>query len=467
MLRDLAAVRPLGEVCERIAGCALSVLALVACLTLPASAAPTLPRHAVLGAAMLDTPEGPAIGRLLPGGAAERAGFAVGDVVVSVGGTRTATSTDVVDTVRREPAGSPVAFEILRKGAHLESMVTLDRTPDEQDPAVATDYGAISFDRSLRRTLVTYPRAAKDKRPAILILGGVGCFSVDVARNGQDSYLRIAHDLGRRGFVVMRLEKSGIGDSSGPPCVSVDFLTEERSYVAALEALRRNSHVAGARVYLLGHSIGTVMAPRIAEREAVAGLIIAEGVGTNWFEYELANLRRQLELDGEAPDKVDATLAEKEVCMHRLLVEKQTEAAIEKDLPACKTHNSYPAANSYLQQVASLNLAEPWTQVSVPVLALYGTSDFVTTEADHRRIIDIINKHTPGIGNLVLIDGMDHHLDAAGPLQQAYDMRVKQKGTAPYDERVSDAVADWLFKHQKSFPPSLIFHAASRAMRAA
>jgi alpha-beta hydrolase superfamily lysophospholipase len=439
--------------CGRIAGPTLSALALVGCFTLAAGADPALPRHAVLGAAMEDAPEGAVISRVLEGGAAERAGLAAGDFVVSIGGHRTATSADVVDTVRREPAGSPVSFEILRKGEHLAPIVTLGRAPDEQDPAVVTDYGAISFDGSFRRTLVTYPHAAKDKRPAILILGGIGCFSVDVPRDAQDPYLRIAHDLGRRGFVVMRLEKSGIGDSAGPPCMSVDFFTEERSYGAALEALKRNSHVARGRIYLLGHSIGTVMAPRIAGRELVAGVIIAEGVGRNWFEYELANLRRQLELDGEAPDKVDATLAEKEVCMHRLLVEKEVEAAIEKDMPACRTHNLYPAPSSYLQQVASLNLAESWTKLSVPVLALYGTSDFVTAEADQRRIIDIVNRHAAGRGNLVLIDGMDHHLDAAGPLQQAYDMRVKQKGTAPYDERFSNAVADWLCKRESCNPP--------------
>jgi alpha-beta hydrolase superfamily lysophospholipase len=403
---------------------------------------------------MQDRPEGPSISLVVPGGAAEHAGLALGDVIVSIGGHRTATSADVVDAVRREPAGLPVPFEILRKGEHKSQAITLDRAPDEQDPDVATDYGAISFKDSLRRTLVTYPRAARDKRPAIVILGGIGCFSIDVARNTQDSYLRIAHDLARRGFVVMRLEKSGVGDSQGPPCLSVDFLTEEQSYVAAIDSLKRNPHVARDHVYLLGHSIGTVMAPRIAAHVSVAGLIVADGVATNWIEYELGNLRRQLLLDGEPAETVDATMAEKEVCMHRLLVEKEAEAAIERTMPACKTHNAYPAASAYLQEVASLNLAESWAKLALPVLALYGTSDFVTVEADHQRIIDIVNKHDPGKGNLVLIDGMDHYLDAVGPVQKAYDLRVKQNGTAPYDERFSGAVIDWLCRQEKCTPPS-------------
>lgn len=439
---------------DRIAIRAVFALSLVNCLPFPAGAAPFLPRHGVLGAAIDDSPTGPVIGSLLPNGAAERAGLLAGDVILSIGGNRTAKSGDVVDAVRRELAGLSVPFEILRKGTRLSPAITLDHAPDEQDPAVATDYNTISFDGSLRRTLITFSRTAAGKRPAILIVGGIGCFSVDVARDAQDSYLRIAHDLSRRGFVVMRLEKSGIGDSQGPPCMSIDFFTEERSYVAALEALKNDPHVARDRVYILGHSIGTVMAPRIAKREPVAGLIVADGVAKNWVEYELANLRRQLELDGEAPDKVDAALREKEICMHRLLVEKEAETSIEGNLPVCKTYNAYPAPDAYLQQVASLNLAESWTKLTLPVLAVYGTSDFVTAEADQRRIVEIANKRDPRVGSLVLIDGMDHHLDAAGPLQQAYDMRVKQKGTAPYDERFSNSVAEWLCKREKCDPAS-------------
>ena len=439
---------------HRIASAFLA-FTLIACLHVPAKAKLALPRHATLGAAIEDTAAGPSINRVLPGGAAQRAGLVAGDIIVSIDGHRTAKIGDVVDTVRHEPAGSPLAVEMLRKGAHLSQTLTLDRVPDEQDPDVTTDYDAISFDGSLRRTLVTHPSKDKNKRPGILIIGGIGCFSVDVARDTNDAYLRIAHDLGRRGFVVMRLEKSGIGDSQGPPCAGVDLLTEERSYVAAFEALKRDPHVATGHLYLFGHSIGTVMAPRIAEHEPVAGLIVADGVAKNWFEYELANLRRQLELGGETPDKVDSALAEKEICMHRLLIEKEAEESIEKDLPTCKTHNNiYPAPAAYLQQVASFNLAETWTKISSPVLVLYGTSDFVTAQTDHERIVEIVNKRKPGTASLVTIDGMDHYLDAAGPLQQAYDLRIGQKGTAPYDKRFSGAIADWLCKREKCSPPS-------------
>src|SRR5215469_4019085 len=83
---------------------------------------------------------------------------------------------------------------------------------------VETLYQSIEIDGTLRRTLLTFPKNVQGRRPAVLVLGGIGCFSVDSAADPQDSYMRLAHDLGRRGFVVMRLEKSGVGDSQGPPC---------------------------------------------------------------------------------------------------------------------------------------------------------------------------------------------------------------------------------------------------------
>ncbi|HEX3458528.1 MAG TPA: alpha/beta hydrolase, partial [Candidatus Baltobacteraceae bacterium] len=207
-------------------------------------------------------------------------------------------------------------------------------------------------------------------RPGVLFIGGIGCFSIDDAGNSQDPYLRLAHDLSRAGFVTMRLEKSGVGDSQGPACRSVDFAGEERSYVAALDALRGDPRVDSRRVFLFGHSIGTIVAPLLAKRERVAGVIVAEAVGRDWLEYEMRNTRRQLELGGSSPSQTDAALKEKHACMYRL-IQKQSEASIEAEMPSCKEHNGvYPVDAAYVREVAAVNVIEAWSAVDVPVLAI-------------------------------------------------------------------------------------------------
>jgi hypothetical protein len=42
------------------------------------------------------------------------------------------------------------------------------------------------------------------------------------------------------------------------------------------------------------------------------------------------------------------------------------------------------------------------------------------------------------------IDGMDHHLGAAGSPQAAYDLRVKNHREAPHEKRLSMEVSSWI-----------------------
>lgn len=421
-------------------------------LSFTSMAADRLPRHAVLGASVMEK-GGVRISGIRAGSPAERGGLRADDVIVSLDGREVQTPAEFVSRIKSEPVGRPVPFEIRRRGEEMSLNITLDAAPDEHDPQVDTFYESILVDGALRRTLVTMPKGTAAPRPAVLIVGGIGCYSIDNATDPQDAYMRLAHDLGRRGFAALRLEKSGVGDSQGPPCMTVDFVSEMHSYDIALRALQRDPRVDSRRVYLFGHSIGSLIAPRLANSGAVAGVIVAEAVGRNWIEYELWNMRRQLELAGDPPDQVDAKLAVKEVCMHRLLIEKQAEPVIETTEPACKDVNRYPAPASYLQQVAASNVAEPWTKLATPVLAIYGTGDFVTADADHRRIVDIVNTRRPGEATLKLIEGMDHHLDAAGTPQEAYDMRVKQGRSGPYEERFSAAILDWLCEREACVAP--------------
>ena len=141
--------------------------------------------------------------------------------------------------------------------------------------------------------------------------------------------------------------------------------------------------------------------------------------------------------------------------MHRLLIEHQPEESIVSSMPECKKRNSYPVAAPYMEQVAALNVAEPWSQVSVPVLAIYGTADFVTAEAEHQRIVDVVNTAHPNAATLILIQGMDHHLEIMGTPQRAYELRVEQHKDGPYSGDLSDHVAKWLCAHAECKPAAM------------
>lgn len=411
----------------------------------PATAVgPVLPRHGVLGVATGDAKGGgAAVLTVLPGSAGGAAGLQRGDVIASVDGTPVANNREFLAKLRR-PAGEPVALGIVRAGSPSTVRAVLSPAADESDPLVDTRYDALTFEGTLRRTLVTVPHGSTGKHPALLFVGGIGCYSVDVATNPQDPYLRLSHDLSRRGFVTLRLEKSGLGDSQGPPCATVDYVTEAASYTAAYDALARDPAVDPKRIYVFGHSIGTVIAPRLALARATAGIIAAEGVGRGWIEYELINTRRQLALTGANPAEVDDAMLGKVRCIDRLLLQKEDEKTIERDEPDCAEHNVYPAPAAYFRQLAALDIAEPWMKLNLPVLAIYGSADFITDEADHRRIVDVVNGIHPGAAQLAVIDGMDHYLTPAGSQQASFQRVTKTHAPAPYDERFSAAVTQWL-----------------------
>jgi alpha-beta hydrolase superfamily lysophospholipase len=428
-----------------------AALMLASMLGAAASASETLPRRGVLGAGTANAEGGGVtLTAVLPSLPAATAGLLPGDVVKSVDGAPVADTADFLKKLRR-PGGQAVALGVMRGGSAMSVRVVLIEALKEHDPAVDTSYDAVDVDHSLRRTLVTTPHGATGKHPAVLFIGGIGCYSVDVATNPEDPYMRLAHDLSRRGFVTMRLEKSGIGDSQGPPCPTVDYVNEAASYAVAFDALRAYPQVDPARVYVFGHSIGSVIAPRLALQKPLAGIVVAEGVGRDWFEYELINSRRQEELGGGTPVEVDRALLLKEDCMHRLLVERQDRDALLRAKPECKDYVQYPAPPAYFQQIAGFNMAEPWSKLSIPVLAVYGTADFITDEADHRRIVDIVNGAHPGSAKLTVIDGMDHYLVPAAS-QRASLERVQKPAAAPpakYDERFSAAILTWLCARER------------------
>lgn len=409
-----------------------------------AAGTPSLPRHALFGAVVQDKASKATVVRVIPGSAAAKAGVDPGDVIVRLNGTAIGSTAAFLTALHALHAGDRATISLSRNGVLQEQQVTLGTPADESDPQVTTSYETIGVDGSLRRTLITTPKAATRPLPALLILGGIGCLSVDVAAFPEDPYLRLAHDVSRAGFVTMRVEKSGVGDSQGPPCAAADFHSEERAYAAALSALRSDKRVDRTKIFLFGHSIGSIEAPQLALAQPVAGIIVAEAVGRDWPEYEIRNLRRQLELSGEAPAAVDAALVEKQSCMTRLLYLMQSEAEIERTQPGCKTPNSvYPVDVSYMRQVAAIDAMSIWQKIAVPVLAIYGESDFITEIADHQRIVQVVNDRHAGYATLRTVSGMDHLLYRAATPKEAMDA-YNSASARLYASQLSEVVVSWL-----------------------
>ena len=85
----------------------------------------------------MSKPRGALVARVLEGSPAERAGFEVGDILLSFDEQRVERSSDLPPIVGRTRVGREVAVEILRDGESMTLMVTTDELPDEDEIRIA------------------------------------------------------------------------------------------------------------------------------------------------------------------------------------------------------------------------------------------------------------------------------------------------------------------------------------------
>jgi pimeloyl-ACP methyl ester carboxylesterase len=433
---------------------ALAALLLLSCYS-PAFAE-DLKRQGSFGVQLAPVPEavraqlhlaegrGILVQHVAPGSSAADGGIIADDIILKINETEVGDVNKFIELARGFRAGDTVRVTLLRGGRQLNKSFALKPRPTETSPDFDILYKSVA-DGTRRRVIVTRPRTG-GARPAVLFLTGIGCGSQD--NLPSDSTLaELLYGLTRRGFVTMRVEKSGVGDSEGPPCASpqVDLQAEVRGYVAGLKALKGYDFVDGGNVFLFGLSIGGIDAPLVAREVPVRGVMVAETIGTSWYEYELANMRRQLLLRGHPYDEVERIVRRKEYCNHRLYVGGETPEQIAKDAPDCAQLPSQPPAPyTYMRQVVALNLAETWKAVDAPVLVIYGTSDFLTSLDEHQYLVDLINSFHKGRATLAAIEQMDHFLARAKTMRESMRRIGDEQARDEFQPAILERVRDWL-----------------------
>jgi pimeloyl-ACP methyl ester carboxylesterase len=143
---------------------------------------------------------------------------------------------------------------------------------------------------------ITTPRSRRG--PAIIFISGSGPHNREGEEFGHKSFLVPADALTRRGFIVLRYDERGVGASTGryATAKTVDFA---RDAAAAVRALRTDSRLHVRKVYLIGHSQGTLEAVRVAAHDpTLAGVVLLGGIGRpNRLSYQdrtRANFRDRL-----------------------------------------------------------------------------------------------------------------------------------------------------------------------------
>lgn len=269
------------------------------------------------------------------------------------------------------------------------------------------------------------------KVPGVVIVAGSGATDRDGnSRLGaetlkNDSLKLLADGLAARGIASLRFDKRAIGASkvAGLDESTLRFGTyvaDAAKWTALLAAEPRI-----ARVVLIGHSEGALVATMAAETTPVAGVVTIAGAG----EPAAAVLRRQFH-SGALPEPLvgpaDATLDS--------LVAGMPVAAPPPELLALFR----PSVQPYLMSWLPLDPVKELAKLTIPVLVVQGSTDLQIGEGDAK----LLAAARPDI-RLVIVPGMNHVLKLA-PADRAANVATYHDPSLPLAPGLIDAVAGFV-----------------------
>lgn len=409
-------------------------------LLLATSAFAELPRRAAAGVAV-ESDEGTVIVRdVFPNTAAAEAGLQRGDVIVSLDGEPVSTSLDVTSRFGRRKVGDRVRVEYVRANEKQSAVVTMKEWPREQSAVYDVTYRHVTADGNRYRTLYTTPKEGAPKATVFLVQG-VGCASVDSPPPGH-SYRAFVESLSRRGYATLRVDKPGVGDSEGGPCVTAGFHAEVNAYRAALASLADRQNV-----FLFGHSMGGIMAPLIASAHpSLQGIVVYGTTYRSWNQYTLDNYRRQARISGEPYEAI----AEEERRMEKLnalfFIQKVPLEKIVAEHPEFRDRFADGTfgggkAGKYFQEMYDAETVKAWKAATVPVLSVWGVSDFLTDGHEHELIASAVNSWRPGTATYVKLEGIDHWM--RGAADAATSMAQGPSG-GTYSDALAERIAAFI-----------------------
>jgi len=222
---------------------------------------------------------------------------------------------------------------------------------------------------------LSMPKAA-EKVPAVVLVHGSGSLDRDDTVGACKPFRDLACGLASRGVAVLRYEKRPRQHPEAFGAGKKFTVWEEtvQDALAAVTLLRENPRVDSGRVFVLGHSLGGMLVPRIAARDKrIAGFIVLAGAARPIEDLILEQFEYIYRLDG----RMDADEARKLAAL-KAQIARVKAPKLSADTPGY----ILGASASYWLDLRDYRPADAARLVARPMLIAQGGRDYQVTMKD-------------------------------------------------------------------------------------
>lgn len=285
---------------------------------------------------------------------------------------------DLLCTMSLDASGKVAGLQFTPAPATADETVPLAGVTEE-----AIQVGEAPWELS---GLLTLPENVEGPLPAVVLVQGSGPSDRNESVGAVKPFYDLAQALAVQGIAVIRYDKRTYvyGEEIASSASYSSFTVEEETIqdaIAAGKLLAGDPRIDSTRIYLLGHSLGAMLAPRIVQEsgELFAGMILA--CGSNASLLDIMIRQNQDAIDALADEETRAA-AQAQLDAECAKVEGLADMTAEE----ARQNTLFGQPAYYFWEMAQHpTAAELLGELEEPVLLINGDRDFQVTVAEGRE----------------------------------------------------------------------------------
>ncbi|MEP6914034.1 MAG: alpha/beta fold hydrolase [Acidobacteriota bacterium] len=289
---------------------------------------------------------------------------------------------------------------------------------------------------NLAGTMTVPPGTGRLRNPAIVLVAGSGAVERDEVVAGIPIFAQLAGSLAQQGFVVLRYDKRGVGQSGGrSERATLDDYADD--LITAVRWLAKREDIESAHISVAGHSEGGAVAMLAAAREKkIASLVLVAAPGSSGADLVLEQQRHMLDIMKVSDEERQLKIALQKKIQAAAISDKGWEA-LPPDLRA-------QADSPWFRSLLIFDPAKVMPKIKQPILIVQGDLDRQVPAEQADTLAQLARaRKKAGAVELLHLPGINHLLVPAttGEVSE-YDGLVDKTVTPT----VAKAIVDWLRK---------------------